>query len=314
MPERRGRVVYLRRSPHSQTETAAETEGECMEKNKFKLMGTGVAIVIAAIFFVIALSVFPYRTTDMFGPLSDTKDRLTFAQVVVSFFGFIGAISAFTFAIFQYRKAEKWKRMQFVADEVRDLEADPIIQNALLMVDWGVRKINLFLIPDPEPNDYVKITRDVQWRALLPHPLKQKYGEYQAKTKMDIEGTSGEIRPGRDLGFHVTEARIRDTYDALLTRLDRLETFIAADLIRSDELRPFILYWIDALTSMDGPVDDATWRCTLLTYIDYYKYTGVHSLFERYGKKIAMDGDIYHSILAKVPDRDLAGRLSTCDR
>jgi hypothetical protein len=127
-------------------------------------------------------------------------------------------------------------------------------------------------------------------------------------------GTSGEIRPGRDLGFHVTEARIRDTYDALLTRLDRLETFIAADLIRSDELRPFILYWIDALTSMDGPVDDATWRCTLLTYIDYYKYTGVHSLFERYGKKIAMDGDIYHSILAKVPDRDLAGRLPTCDR
>ncbi len=285
-----------------------------MDKNKFRLMGTGAAIVIAAVFLVVALLIFPYGTTDVFGELKDSKDRLTLAQVVVSFFGFIGAISAFTFAIFQYRKAEKWKRMQFVADEVRDLEADPIIANALLMIDWGVRKINLFLIPDPTAADYVKITRDVQWRALLPHPLKQAHPEYQAKTKMDIEGTSGEIRPGRDLGFHVTEARIRDTYDAFLTRLDRLETFIDADLIRAQELRPFIYYWIDALTTLDGPEDDGTWRCTLLTYLDFYKYTGVNRLFERYGKNIDADGAIYQKIFEAVPDRELARRLYSCVR
>lgn len=280
-----------------------------MDKSRVKLMGTGAAIVIAAVFLVIALSAFPYRTTDMFGPLDDTKDKLTFAQVIVSFFGFIGAISAFTFAIFQYRKAEKWRRMQFVADEVRELEADPIIQNALLMIDWGVRKINLFLIPDPKPTEYVKITRDVQWRALLPHPLKHQFPEYQAKTRMDIEGTSGEIRPGRDLGFQVTEARIRDTYDAFLTRLDRFETFIASGLIRAEELRPFIFYWIDALTSTEGPDDDAIWRCTLLTYIEYYKYTGVNSLFDRFGRSIDIEGKNYQSILEKVPERTLAKRL-----
>lgn len=283
-----------------------------MEKNKFKLMGTGAAIFIAAVFLVVALSSFPYGTKDIFGDLQESKDRLTFAQVVVSFFGFIGAISAFTFAIFQYRKAEKWRRMQFVADEVRDLEAEPIIANALLMIDWGVRKVNLFLISDPKAEDYVKITREVQWRALLPHPLKQEYAEYQAKSRLDIEGTSGEIRPARDLGFHVTEARIRDTYDAFLTRLDRLETFIDADLIRAEELRPFIYYWIDALTAVDGSPDDATWRCTLLTYMEFYKYTGVTHLFRRYGKDIDADGPIYQKISDSVPDRELARRLYSC--
>lgn len=283
-----------------------------MQSNRFKLMGIGAAIFIGAVFLVVALSSFPYSTRDVFGELQQPEHRLTFAQVIVSFFGFIGAISAFTFAIFQYRKAEKWKRMQFVADEVRDLEADPVIANALLMIDWGVRKINLLLVPEAKVTDLVKITRDMQWRALVPHPLKQKYPEYQAKTRMELEGTSGEIGPFRDLGFSAIEVRIRDTYDALLTRLDRLETFIDADLIRADELRPFIYYWIDALTTLDGTDDDATWRFTLLTYIDFYKYTGVNHLFTRFGKNIDADGDIYRTISASVPDKELTRRLYAC--
>ena len=281
-----------------------------MDRNNFKLMGSGAAIFVAALFLVLALLAFPYGR-DIFGRLQ-LEHKLTFAQVIVSFFGFIGAISAFTFAIFQYRKAEKWKRMQFVADEVRDLEADPVIANALLMIDWVVRKINLLLVPDAKVVDLVKITRDMQWRALLPHTLKQKYPEYQAKTRMDIEGTSGEIAPVRDLGFEATEVLIRDTYDALLTRLDRLETFIDADLIGADELRPFISYWIDAITALDRTGDDATWAFTLLTYIEFYKYTGVTNLFRRFGKNIGADGDIYRTISESVPDRELAGRLYSC--
>ena len=281
-----------------------------MNNARFKLLGTGAMIVIAAIFLVIALSAFPYATNSLLGRLEDTGHRLTFAQLVVSFFGFIGAISAFTFAIFQYRKAEKWKRMQFVADEVRELEADPQIQNALWMIDWGVRSINLFLIRDPKTEDFVKITRDMQWRALLPHPLKKTHDEYQAKTKMDIEGTSGEIGPSRDRGFTVLEARIRDTYDSLLTRLDRLETFVDAGLIHAGDLRPFIAYWIDALTALDTEDEDGTWLVTLLTYIDYYKYTGVNRLFARYGKNIDANGQTYRALLKNVPDKELARRLA----
>lgn len=290
-----------------------------MERGRLRLLGTGTTIVIAAIFLVIALANLPIGTTDIFGEFNEPQDRLTFAQVVVSFFGFIGAISAFSFAIFQYRKAEKWRRMEFIAREVKELEADAAIQNALLMVDWGTRKINLYLVSDPKHSDFVTITRGIQWRALLPHPLKQEFPEYQEKPEKnagksrDAESSETEIE-GRtkDLGFTIREARIRDTYDALLTRLDRLATFINADLIRENELRPFIFYWVDAMTSAAGPSQDAAWRCTLLTYINFYDYSGVNELFKYYGRDISPNGKVYQQIKNAVPDQVLADRLYRC--
>jgi hypothetical protein len=153
------------------------------------------------------------------------------------------------------------------------------------------------------------ITRDMQWSALLPHTIKRENTEYRATIQNKFETDMVEEGPSRDRGFSVTEARIRDTYDAFLTRFDRLETFIDADLIRADELRPFIAYWIDAMTVVDDGPKDITWRCALLTYIEFYKYTGVQHLFARYGKEIGVHGDIYRKILKKVPNRGLAREL-----
>src|SRR5687767_4749320 len=106
-----------------------------MISSRFKLLGGGVAVLIGLVFLFVGLTSFPYGATDIFGELDTPQHKLTFAQVVVSLLGFVGAISAFTFAIFQYRRAEKWKRMQFIADEVRELESDQVIGNALLMID-----------------------------------------------------------------------------------------------------------------------------------------------------------------------------------
>ena len=276
-----------------------------MDKAKFNLSGTSMAIVAAIAFLIIALLAFPFAA-NMFWKLEQTSERLTFAQVVVSTLGFIGAISAFTFAIIQYRKAEKWKRMQFVADEVRELETDRKIENALLMADWGVRKLNLTLVPDPKPEEYVLITREMQWRALLPHPVKKENKDYWATTTTYLDGTSGESRPEYDSNFSATEVLIRDSYDALLTRLDRLETFIDAGLISEDDLKPFIYYWVKTMTKVNGAGHNATWRLTLLTYIDYYEFTGVQSLFDRYEKNIEPKGDIYQAIKNKVENKDLA--------
>jgi hypothetical protein len=270
-----------------------------MTESKPRTAGIGVAVLLVMLFSIIAFSSFPKGEELLFGTLANTTDKLTFAQLIVSFFGFIGAISAFTFAIYQYKKSEKWKRMEFVAKEVKEFEADPQIQNALLMIDWGVRKINLFLVSNPKDSDLRTVTRDVQWRSLLPHPIKQTFPEYQAEPK---------INPVH-LGFTEDEAKIRDTYDFFLTRLDRLSTFIKARLIDSKELKPFIDYWIDAITTTEGLKKDAAWKCALLTYISYYKYTGVNELFETYGKSLSPDGKVYQKILSFVEDETLRKRL-----
>ena len=301
-----------------------------MAKNKTKLVGAGIALLAAFVFLIIAVLNFPSGTQRIFGELTEAKDKLTLAQLIVSFFGFIGAISAFSLAIVQYRKSARWKRMEFIANEVKEFEADPVVQNALTMIDWGRRKINLNLVSSPTEEDFKIITRTFQWKALLPHELKHKYEEYQSKpddvssdadekfakneiisseTVLPEESKKKEDKAPKDYNFTPDEAKIRDTYDVFLTRLDRFETFIEAKLIEPDELKPFIAYWIDALTTTENINKDAAWKFTLLTYINRYKYTGVIKLFKNYDLEISPEGKHYKAMKNQVRNKTLAERL-----
>ncbi|MFN0139533.1 MAG: hypothetical protein ACKVQW_05550 [Pyrinomonadaceae bacterium] len=277
-----------------------------MATNRTRIVGAGIALSAAFVFLLIAVVNFPYGTERMFGELKDAKDKLTLAQLVVSFFGFIGAISAVGLAIFQYRKSAKWKRMEFIANEVKEFESDPVVQNALLMIDWGTRKINLNNVSDPEESDYTLIEREDQWKALLPHPLKDRTKNPQYESPKFVLKDSGkqESDSANKVRFAVEEAKIRDTYDVFLTRLDRFFTFIDADLIDSAELRPFINYWIDAITENAEPEKDAKWRFALLAYIKFYDYSGVESLLKKYGKDIDINGEIYQNIMRSVKSQD----------
>jgi hypothetical protein len=233
------------------------------------------------------------------------ETKVAASQLGVSMLGFGGAIAAFGFALMQYRRAEQWKRVEFIANEIKDFESDAVVQNALLMIDWGKRRINLFLVANPTNNDLVNITRDVQWKALLPHTVKRKFPEYHTAALSSNEG-KGEKGSTR---FTFVEARIRDTYDVFLTRLDRFANFIEAGVISAEELKPYIRYWVDAMTNNENPAEDAAWRCTLLTYINFYDYSGVKFLLKRFDKNVESDSPIYNELISSLPDQVLAKRL-----
>ncbi len=290
-----------------------------MSENKFRPIGITLALIIAVVFFAIAFTTIPPSLGQLFGEIKEAKDKLTFAQLIVSFFGFVGAISAFTFAIIQYRRSEKWKRMEFIANEVKEFEGDPTIRNALQMIDWGARKINLYLVSEPKEPDYRLITRKVQYRALLPHPVKHAHREYQQDWPDSVavpgEKSNGSVKIEEGKGkteewnFTEDEVVIRDTYDVFLTRLDRLSNFIDAKLINARELRPYILYWIEAITSVTESQKDTAWRLALLSYINFYDYSGVITLFRIYKKDITPKGEIFQKLIAALKDKTLADRL-----
>lgn len=277
-----------------------------MGSGKAKSFGAGSAVWVALALFLLAAIGFPIGMAYATGPNMTAQNKLALAQLVVSLLGFGGAIAAFVFALVQYRRTEQWRRTEFIAKEIKDFEADPAIQNALLMIDWGTRTINLYLIPHPSSDDYVKITREVQWKALLPHTLKKEHPEYKASVSSADEAR-GKAQHAKT--FTTKEARIRDTYDAFLTRLDRFANFIKSGLISSDELEPFIRYWVEAITKNEDPKEDAAWRCALLTYINFYDYAGVKHLLECYGKDVGPHSPIYTAVKNSMDDQLLAERL-----
>lgn len=273
-----------------------------MSSAKSGARGSSLSVWIAlALFLVVAVGA---GVAYLMGANMRDETKIAVSQLVVSVLGFGGAIGAFLFALMQYRRSEQWKRAEFIANEIKDFEADPVVQNALLMIDWGKRRINLFLIANPTSRDLVHITRDVQWKALLPHTVKQKNPEYDTWVP-----SSDEINGEDRTTFTFVEAKIRDTYDVLLTRLDRFASFIKSDVISSDEVEPFIRYWVDAITDNESPAEDAAWRCTLLTYINFYDYSGVKYLLRCYGKNVEPDSSIYNGLINSLEDQLLAKRL-----
>ena len=254
--------------------------------------------------------------------LSETQ--LKAGELIVSIFGFAAVLVTLLFGFFQYRRAEKWKRGEFIANAIKEFESNPTVRNALLMIDYGRRKINIFQIPNLPDQDAVRITRGIQWRALLPHTLKEKYEEYRDGSlkiySPHLDEASLPAKEPEDIDDYFTplEAKIRDSYDIFFDHLERFSSLIELRLITAQEFAPYLNYWINAMTKNEQPEKDATWRCTLLTYINFYGYPGVRCLFAAYGKDISPDGPIYQQLLDELkaisPEKTNIDRPELADR
>ena len=110
--------------------------------------------------------------------------------------------------------------------------------------------------------------------------------------------------------FSQPEAAIRDCYDAFLDGLERFASYAKTGLTDVASLRPYIGYWIDDISEPTKSPEDAAWNAALLTYISYYRFTGVLWLFEKFGKDITPESDLYRSLLSAMADQDFAHALA----
>jgi len=65
----------------------------------------------------------------------------------------------------QYRKADQWKRAEFLANEMKEFFDDPDVRNVLTMIDWGQRRVDLFHSPDANTTKYPEVTPALQVSA-----------------------------------------------------------------------------------------------------------------------------------------------------
>jgi hypothetical protein len=216
------------------------------------------------------------------------------AQLLISTIVVVLAISGAIVTWQTFLRSERWKEAEFLAREMKEFFDDQRIQKALVMVDWGLRPIQLLGNADAD-GGFVIVDRMLQVQALRPHVLL-------------LRG-SDEIGRGR---FTPAEAAIRDHYDALLSGLERFGNYLRTKLIRVETMEPYIGYWVDDIHSDAENAADAAWTAALLTYIDYYRFRGVQDLFTAFGKPIDPSSEAYLRSLAKMEDRDLAAKLEGC--
>jgi hypothetical protein len=177
--------------------------------------------------------------------LKDNKDAF-------SSFGTIVALSLFLFAFYQYRRAESWKKSEFIAKLYKDFIDDADCQRAMWMLDWRDRPINFGSEEKPIVKDY---TWDILFAALRKHDKK----------------------PFSDL-----EMRIRDTFDRFFSFIEQFERAMQNNLVRKEQVYPYFAYWIELLAGKRHLSDP--YRSRVLEYIDEYGFNDVKRFLDRWPK------------------------------
>jgi hypothetical protein len=214
-------------------------------------------------------------------------------------------------ALQSFRRNERWKKAEFLAQEMKEFFADRRSQQAMLLIDWGVRRVQLFPAEDKDSGKVV-VTREMQIRALRPHTFLQPNTDIQmtvGDTYSDAETDKGMSVRGRE-GFSPAEAAIRDCYDGFLDGLERLSSYVKTGLVEISALRPYIGYWIDDIHAPTQNKLDAAWSASLLTYISFYRFEEVLWLFEAFGRDIRPSSPAYLGFLKEMADPNLAMKLS----
>jgi hypothetical protein len=214
------------------------------------------------------------------------------------------ALGAFIVGLLQYRRAQQWKRAEFLATELKPFFQDAKVSAAFTMIDWAERDINLSVFTDPKNTALTRVTLRMQCRALEPHDLEGSATRPAA--------SSGDSSDGGTHSFSEAETAIRDCYDALLDGLDRLGSYLEAGLISAHDVRPYIGYWINDIAKPTKDPDYALWCVCFLTYVYYYHFDGVPILFRALNHDIRPDGEIFEGFVQGVKqqdDRALASKL-----
>jgi hypothetical protein len=170
------------------------------------------------------------------------------------------------FGILQYKKAQKWKRLEFVSNEIDQFESDKDIINARFMLDWDERYIELYYDDKQlnSENRFVLVNDAMIKKALL----------------------SESSNPDWDKNFTSNEIRIRDTFDVLFGYFAGFYANIRTGLVSFDEYYPHIKYWLDILSNPENDSKDEEFKKIVRKFLTSYQYKGVLWLFESHLKMI----------------------------
>lgn len=169
----------------------------------------------------------------------------------------LGAAAAFWIGLSQYRRSEAWKRLEFVAAEMKAFYDDAAVKLAMGMLDWRKKEIALYKYRGE--NDFA---REVVDYAIVASALS--------------------IEPEKK--YDKVHSAVREIFERFLEFLARFEGFLATGVVEQTDLNPYLDYWIKLIAGTDSHSPEVTAQVLpqLWKFIDYYGYRDVRRFIGRY--------------------------------
>jgi len=142
-------------------------------------------------------------------------------QELLALIGVGLALLTFGFGVVQFWRAQRWKRIEFLAAAVKEFEASPKVRAVMVMLDYSNREIELFPTATKPEARVVRVTDEMLASALAPHDIKPLSTD--------------------------NEAQIRDCFDEFLGYFERFNSHIEAGLVPAGAFKPYLNYWVKAV-------------------------------------------------------------------
>jgi hypothetical protein len=176
----------------------------------------------------------------------------------------LGAMIAFFVALHQYRKAQKWKRKEFMLAYYDKIFNNFNVKRGMVMLDWNRTEI----------------------------PLQEKEIANKNSFWFDDELFRSALRVHFEMsaeeGFSDQESIIRLVIDEFLEKVGSYYPLIKANLIKKEDIVGIndIMYWIDIIGNKNNLSKDSETRKQLWKYIVSYKFHNIINLCNEFGYKI----------------------------
>lgn len=204
----------------------------------------------------------------------------------------LGATIAAAAGIDQYLKNHKWQRRELARRVVEEFSRKESIRNIADILDCEEYRPLTLHLPDGRIIRF-EATDDRLKRALRSHGqmVKTRQGikmlsQLNAQSGRMDENTTRLFQRYRDEEF-IIEITLRAWFDDFLGALEHCQNAINAGIVTADDLRPFIIYWIQVIGDRRLRREGGSgFYDQLFHYIYSSGYKGVQTLFETYGYKL----------------------------
>lgn len=210
----------------------------------------------------------------------------------VAALGFLLAAGAAAVGIRQYLIFCRWRRREFARSLVQTFLAQPTVRHVTDILDYEEYRLFTLSLADGRTIQFEANDARLR-RALRPHDemVKTRRGlDYICRLQAQggkLDEKSRQVLIRYQSEEFAIELALREWFDRFLAGLEHFDSTIVAGLLTAEDLRPFVIYWVQVIGDRrfrrkggSGFYDQ------LFHYICWAGYSGIQRLFERYGYEI----------------------------
>ena len=177
-------------------------------------------------------------------------------EMLLKIGAFLVSIVLLLKGILEYKKAQNWKKSEFVSKEIKELLNDFEIKRALVLLDWNANNLSL-ADNEIENLKYFYFTDELIYNSLKTH---------------------------RELSnFSDKEVVIKKIFDNFFDRIGWFDIYIQTGLIETKDIKPYLIYWINIIADETNERKDNDLREQMWRYIKEYNYIDFISICKKFG-------------------------------